>query len=516
MKTFPTISFLFLFFIPFVSAQFVYGDNLSDEDFDEKISTIQPPIAALQPTLSEYTVNAKKGKTISAGVDTKIIIPPNAFVGRNGNVITGEVDIQYREFKNPLDIFLSGIPMTIEENGKKEFFQSAGMVEFRANQNGEEIFPNPDGEPIIIEISSSQTDKDFNLYTLDESSGEWNEEGKNAVVLNFTEINPLLIQPIPPLKEIARPRIVKLNRKSTRWLKKKKQFLQFTIEDKQRFKTIFRGQNFHGKHFSELKSKKPPIWVYSGKDKKSSSKLLSKLRRANDTWKEDIDSLEHYIVEDIQITPNFKNDNYKISFHCRMNKTWVIEAYPYLSNNVNTEQKRNKAFYKKYYSAYQERCEQWKKIDQRFEDAVVQFEKDSLDFQTALADDDKTKSRRRIGVVTFGVLNIDRVFKRLNEERPLVFKFENNEEVKVSKVYVLDKTNNALLSYDEGQKIRFDNRAKNSLIIALDDASFATISEAEFKSVFKDTTEDEIFFTLKNIHLEMLTKKILSDALAIN
>ena len=172
MKTFSTIAFLFLFFIPIISAQFVYGDELQDEELDEKITTVQPPIAALQPTMTEYTVNAKKGKTISTGVDTKIIIPPNAFVGRNGNIIIGKVDIQYREFKNPLDIFLSGIPMTIEENGKKEFFQSAGMVEFRANQNGEEIFPNPDGEPIVIEISSSQTDKDFNLYTLDENSGE--------------------------------------------------------------------------------------------------------------------------------------------------------------------------------------------------------------------------------------------------------------------------------------------------------------------------------------------------------
>ena len=60
--------------------------------------------------------------------------------------------------------------MTVEENSKKEFFQSAGMVEFRANQNGEEIFPNPDGESIVIEITSTQTDEDFNLYTLDENS----------------------------------------------------------------------------------------------------------------------------------------------------------------------------------------------------------------------------------------------------------------------------------------------------------------------------------------------------------
>ena len=160
--------------------------------------------------------------------------------------------------------------MTVEENSKKEFFQSAGMVEFRANQNGEEIFPNPDGESIVIEITSTQTDEDFNLYTLDENSGEWNEEGKDEVVFNTANVDAIFNTftldenlPIPPVLEISRPHIVKLNRKNRKWLKNKKHSLQFTIEEMSNYKRINRGENFHGKILSEFKTKNPPIWIYN-------------------------------------------------------------------------------------------------------------------------------------------------------------------------------------------------------------------------------------------------------------
>ena len=525
MKTFSTL-LLFLFFANNITAQYVYGD---DNFQDEAITSIQPPIEMLQPTFSNFIVMAKKATTLTAGKDTKIFVPPYAFVDRNGNVIKGNVDIQYREFKNPLDIFLSGIPMTVEENGKEEFFQSAGMVEFRAYQNGAEIFPNPDREPVVIEITSTQTDEDFNLYTLDENSGEWNEEGKDQIVFNSqsdTPIDASLFQnffldanmPPPPILEIARPSIVKLNRRSHKWLKKKRHHLQFTIKGISSFKNK-RGRNFHGKFLSELKSKNPPIWIYDGPNKKTTSKLLSKLVRANKTWKKDVDSLEQYIVKDIQLIPNLKGDNYTIKFHCKKNKTWSIEAYPHLANNSIVEQKRNKAFYKKYKTAYNKRCEEWKKTDQEYQADLTKFEQDLIKFQKDLLltnlNDTTKVSRRRIGVVTFGVLNIDKIMKNLNEERPFVFNLKN-QDVEVRNIFVLDKTNNAMLTYNLEQKIRFDRTAKNSLIIGLSDDSFAIISASEFKTVFANSTENQMTFTINDIQSELLTRKILSDALAIN
>ena len=529
MKTFYPLILSVLFFQITLSGQFVYGDEILEEE--ENQTSVQPPISNLQPVFTNYKVAAGKGKTLIAKKDTKITIPPNAFVDRKGNVVKGEVNIHYREFKNPLDIFLSGIPMTIEENGKEEFFQSAGMVEFRADQNGEPVFPNPDGEQITIDLTSNQTGDDYNLYTLDENSGEWNEEGPSKVLAEtvtptsnqtsitntrrrgFSSVSLYSMGNLnQPIKETSLPSIEILNRRKSGWIHYKKRNLQFTLRGNKSFSSKTSRKYFYGKYFSELKMIKNPVWIYDGPDRKQTHQLLKKISRAN-VGRGRIDSLQKYVIENIQIIPNRKGDNYHIQFECKNNHTWTIEAYPHLSNNSVTEQKRNRDFYKKYKKAYVKRCEEWKKTD-----AAYQIAKENFDKELLLADlkNKNGRSRRQIGVLTFGVLNIDKIMNQLNEERPLVFHMNGEQYNQVQKIYVLDQTNNAVLSYFSGQKIRFDKKAKNSLIVALEDDSFATISESTFQSILKKSEGKEMVFTLENLPLKSLTLKALSDALAVN
>src|SRR5580698_4924840 len=71
---------------------------------------IKPPLAGVDVPFKEYKVDAEKGDTIFYKTGSIILFPPNAFVDENGNLIKGEVQIKYREFTNPIDLYLSGIP----------------------------------------------------------------------------------------------------------------------------------------------------------------------------------------------------------------------------------------------------------------------------------------------------------------------------------------------------------------------------------------------------------------------
>lgn len=144
---------------------------------------IKVPIEKADVPCSDYTVTAENGDTIVYKSGSVIVFPPNAFVDQNGKLIKGKVDIKYREFRDPVDFFLSGIPMNYDSAGKQYVFESAGMCDIRATQNGSPVFVNPNGKP-QINIASNNNDISQNLYYLDTVSRKWVNLGKSEILEN--------------------------------------------------------------------------------------------------------------------------------------------------------------------------------------------------------------------------------------------------------------------------------------------------------------------------------------------
>ena len=142
---------------------------------------VLPPLPGSEPQYFTYRISAISGGTIQHPTGSTIIIPPNAFVLSNGNKPGDSVEIKYREFHNPLDIFLSGIPMGYDSAGLNRTLESAGMLEIRAYDAGQEL--NLAGERSIeIKMATDNTDERFNLYELDTASHNWIYKGKDAIV----------------------------------------------------------------------------------------------------------------------------------------------------------------------------------------------------------------------------------------------------------------------------------------------------------------------------------------------
>ena len=163
-----------------------------------------PPLPGLDIPYQKFEIDPTKPNVLYSTHGATINIPSNAFFDKAGNVIIDKVEISFREFYNPLDFYLAGIPMNYNDKGIEKVFESGGMVEINATSNLKTIFVNP-ANKIKVDLYSWTKSKDFNLYDLDKRTGEWIEKGKDSVSGGNATSDFNALPPIPPLPKIATP-----------------------------------------------------------------------------------------------------------------------------------------------------------------------------------------------------------------------------------------------------------------------------------------------------------------------
>lgn len=167
-------------------------------------TSYKKPIEDLDIPYQYFEVDPNVDNVIVTTSGTKIHVPKNAFLDEDGNPITSKVKLEYREFRNPLDFYIAGIPMELNENGEDKVFVSGGMFEINAtNTKNTSVFVNPDNK-IEVDLLSTSKSKDFNVYDLDKETNQWIAKGKDLVTVSRKEdeINALNI---PHRPQIAKP-----------------------------------------------------------------------------------------------------------------------------------------------------------------------------------------------------------------------------------------------------------------------------------------------------------------------
>lgn len=143
---------------------------------------IAPPLPGLNVRSFAYKFKTAIGGTFTHTSGTKVTFPANAFVDANGNPVSGNIEIQYREFRDQVDFFLSGIPMQYDSAQHTYQFVSAGMMEITGFINGQPVFLAK-GKTVNVEFASKNQGTQFNLYRFDTLAGNWSYLGKDRVVL---------------------------------------------------------------------------------------------------------------------------------------------------------------------------------------------------------------------------------------------------------------------------------------------------------------------------------------------
>ena len=115
--------------LPIFSNQFnLFCQTYNITSFDDQTRVLTPPIPELDITYHHYTINPAQGSIIKAPSGAEIVVPVNAFLDTDGNIVTENVEISYRDFYHPLEFYLAGIPMNFTQDGMDQVFESAGMV----------------------------------------------------------------------------------------------------------------------------------------------------------------------------------------------------------------------------------------------------------------------------------------------------------------------------------------------------------------------------------------------------
>lgn len=170
---------------------FVFSCNSENKDTNEKENTNDSNVtAALTKEINEpafenldieydkHKYSANEEKTFKSESGSEISIPKNAFVDADGNPIEGSVDIQYREILSPSEIIFSGVDMKYEKDGEVHDFQTAGMFDIRAFNNGEEVFLQKGKEVTVSFASNIKGDYDFYYYNENEKNWVDTDYGK--------------------------------------------------------------------------------------------------------------------------------------------------------------------------------------------------------------------------------------------------------------------------------------------------------------------------------------------------
>lgn len=112
--------------------------------------------------------DVSKGAEINYASGAKVKVPKDAFVDQDGNPVTGEVKLAFSEINGAASVIASGLPMCINHSDKVGYFESGGMFEINAKQNGKNL-KLVDGKSLEIQTMSDKTGN-FDFYEYDASS----------------------------------------------------------------------------------------------------------------------------------------------------------------------------------------------------------------------------------------------------------------------------------------------------------------------------------------------------------
>ncbi len=134
-----------------------------------------------------------------------LYFPPASLLNEDSTIYRGPVRIQYRKMERPIDIWVSGVPMSYSFEGKPGVLETGGMVELRVfSVGGQPLLPNPSARPqLTLKTSALPDAEDMRLYRLNEARGTWQEDAPQVATVR--DSFQLLPRSIPVYKNEPAP-----------------------------------------------------------------------------------------------------------------------------------------------------------------------------------------------------------------------------------------------------------------------------------------------------------------------
>ncbi|MBL4705257.1 MAG: hypothetical protein JKY54_12100 [Flavobacteriales bacterium] len=484
-------------------------DELS---YQEDTPCVNPMIKEQDVKFSSYTLLAEEGGSITHPSGSELTVPKFAFVDADGNEISGEIEIKYREFHDQLDILFSGIPMHYDSAGTTYNFESAGMLEVRGFQNRVPIFIKPE-EPLEVSMQSSNSSPTFNIYNLDEEGRKWDYIGKDKIIVQEPEdgltanltMEEIMLKPdvIESQEKIEILAIEvdqaigeqqQANKKVVSW--QKREPLQprkvnpsnynFDLSvDPAEFPEISVYKNVKFEVSPNDKTFTPEVYNIKWSDAEITEKIKGKtynltLRKGSD-------------IRTFEVYPAFEGDNYTAAIQVFQNKFDSYNSQLKIRKQVESEKK----------AIYDAKLVQWEKAREKQAVLFAQYSNDTK--YLGGEENDKAKQRvstrtkiaRVFAIVTFGIWNADCTIPARPSGQKVMASFvdDNLDPILLSNVQLIERSRNAVYNFPNTQfaKLKWDPK-ENNVIVAVThsgrvgycDATYMkSIPKSEKKHTFK-------------------------------
>ncbi len=442
--------------------------------------------------LKNLVIHNGRDTLIQLNSGSRIIIQKETFTDEKGQVISGNVNLHYREFNNIAETLLGNIPMDYDSAGRQYHFESAGMFEINADANGQIVKIQP-SKQIQVQLASldRRVDK-FNQYYLENRDGNWKYLGKDT---------PFTVEKMKPLREPLQVNTY------TNQNPKKADAITELNPDKQHFNIEIPKNAF------------PELQGYTN--------LQFEVSSLNNTF--DPSKTEQDWV-DVEIEKFGNGRDYKFTF-VGLKENYAVIAYPVL-DSLNYQDEFNK--FEKMHASVLIKKEEAKK--KQIETQKV-LEKNRQDFELAtqnyrlanggtrsLSSDSSILASMKVvttqsvdqilyrafQVKNFGIYNSDCPQNLPNE---LIVKAEFEDAagniIQPQTIYLIEKGKNAVYTYYSGSKFGFNPSSENVILMIINTKLYVVKSE-EFDKIEKG---DKSYTFLTRLILKTKFKE--SDILAL-
>lgn len=442
---------------------------------------VSPPLASVRIPFTEFIVDPETGLDTTVPSGSVISVPQHAFLDGNGKQVDKPVTLVYREFLDPLDFFLSGIPMKYDSAGKTYEFESGGMFEINAFLDGEPLKVNP-ASPIKIQLPLDSARHSFNKYYLDTVARNWVYKGK----VDTQDAAPSSL----PADSASPEKVWKDVQKEVQALEKRKPCEpQKLDESKYNFDIAANADDF------------PELAQYKG----------MRFQVSDDT-RNFTSAMYKTVWEDVSILENVPGLNYKVLLKKGETEHSVIVTPVFRGADYKDAVKIFEKKFSKYNQQLKERKVEEERAYQRYlveqKNADIQATKNSVNLST-------NRLMQTLAVDGFGFWNSDWPFiLRQGALLRLLLVDENGEALPKPSGYLVDKSINALIYYFPRTLKRFEfNPGSENVMWAITYKGLYVFSKEDFEKV--DTYSGEYTFRMKEVKGELKTKEELKAVLGM-
>lgn len=483
-----------------------HGDIAGNFAASMQGQSVNAPIPALDITPQEFQVNAGAGQLFTSKHQSVISIPPNAFIDKEGKAIVGNVDVQYREFYNYLDFFLSGIPMKYDSGSSGRQLESAGMFELTASANNEPVYVNQQNK-INVMMATMNRSPGYNLYYFDKTQNRWIYKGNSTVTVSqqgnqgwkFSDEKKDSVERRFAFKgENYSVRLYSILEPAP-----KRKFLQLKKPLTERFTFHFIGSR---KSIPELNELRAVTWMYTGTDATEVYRRLfgykNYVMMLPRPWRNL--TIQHVDEDDTYLLTLFDVDD-----------TVSVKILPRLSTEKIRQ--RFNARFADFTTAQDVRISAEQSRYEKFIADTMRYFAENSRYETTNRTPDYY-AMRQFEVDGFGIWNCDRPIE-MPTATTLIANFidSKNNPLQPVRVFLADKSINTVYSYDSKTLSQFKfNPASQNLVWALfPNNVIAVIKPKEFREKYANA-KWRCLFKVELDENEIVSQKDLKQKLAFD